>query len=97
MKCNTFFISSICYHLFILLLHFKFLSNHYFNGFCFRILLTFTFFSFKFSRVIIVSFARYSLKRLSLNLFIRCKTQKKEVKEGRAFRNNCEKYIYSQL
>ena len=33
---NTFFISSICYHLFILFLHFKFLSNHYFNGFCFQ-------------------------------------------------------------
>ena len=29
-------------------LHFKFLSNHYFNGFCFHILLTFTFFSFFF-------------------------------------------------
>ena len=43
MKCHTFFISSICYHLFILFLHFKFLSNHYFNGFCFHILLTFIF------------------------------------------------------
>ena len=36
MKCDTVFISSICYHLFILFLHFKFLSNHYFNGFCFQ-------------------------------------------------------------
>ena len=33
---NTVFISSICYHLFILFLHFKFLSNHYINGFCFQ-------------------------------------------------------------
>ena len=49
-------ISSVCYHLFILFLHFKFLSYHYFNGFCFHILLTFTFFLFKFSSVIICSF-----------------------------------------
>ena len=33
---NTVFISSICYHLFILFLHFKFLSSHYINGFCFQ-------------------------------------------------------------
>ena len=36
MKCNTFFISSVCYHLFTLFLYFKFLSYHYFNGFCFQ-------------------------------------------------------------
>ena len=36
MKCNTVYISSICHHLFMLFLHFKFLSNHYFNGFCFQ-------------------------------------------------------------
>ena len=56
MKCNTWFISSVCYHLSILVLHFKFLSYHYFNCFCFHILVTFTFFLFKFSRVIIVSY-----------------------------------------
>ena len=33
MKCNTVFISSTCYHFRILFLHFKFLSNHYFDGF----------------------------------------------------------------
>ena len=56
MKCNTWFISSVCYHLSILVLHFKFLSYHYFNCFCFHILVTFTFFLFTFSRVIIVSY-----------------------------------------
>ena len=51
MKCSTFFISFVCDHLFILLfLHFKFLSYHYFNGFCFH------FFLIKTSRVIIVSY-----------------------------------------
>ena len=43
-KCNTFLISSIWNHLFIIFLHFKFLSYHYFNGFCFHILSMFTFF-----------------------------------------------------
>ena len=51
MKCSTFFISFVCDHLFILLfLHFKFLSHHYFNGFCFH------FFLIETSRVIIVSY-----------------------------------------
>ena len=50
MKCSTFFISFVCDHLFILFLHFKFLSYHYFNGFCFH------FFLIKNSRVIIVSY-----------------------------------------
>ena len=51
MKCSTFFISFVCDHLFILLfLHFKFLSYHHFNGFCFH------FFLIKISRVIVVSY-----------------------------------------
>ena len=45
MKCNTFLISAICNHLFILFLHFKFLSYHYFNSFCFHILFLFKFFT----------------------------------------------------
>ena len=39
MKCHTFFISSVCNHLLLLFLHFKFRSYHYFNGFCLHILL----------------------------------------------------------
>ena len=45
MKCNTFLISAICNHLFILFLHFKFLSYHYFNSFCIHILFLFKFFT----------------------------------------------------
>ena len=41
-------ISCVCFYTIFQFLHFKFLSNHYFNGFCFHILLTFTFFSFFF-------------------------------------------------
>ena len=98
MKCNTLFITSVCNHLSIIVLHFKFLSYHYFKCFCFHILLTFTFFLFKFSRVIInisycTLFFNFQIVTYQLNLIIVCETLKKE---SRAFRNIGKKYyIYS--
>ena len=81
---NTVFISSICYHLFILFLHLKFLSNHYINGFCFQRSLfshfTFTcYYSIKLHAILY-----FKLKRPSLTSSL-CERPLK--KESLAFRN----------
>ena len=83
MKCITVFTSSICYHLFILFLYqcFKYLSITTSTVFVFNVHFIF-FFSIIVSQCTL--FFNFQIVTSQLNLFIICKTLKKE---GRAFRN----------
>ena len=93
MKCNTFFISSICYHFFKLFFTFQISFKSLLQRFSFSRTVNVHFLNFHV--VLQYHIARYSLFQIVTSqpsLFVKCKTLKKE---GPAFRNIGKNvYIY---